>query len=273
MLRNPCDVEKLCGPQIKSGVTTSCFNMSFIEFKNVSKSFGDQVILRHMNLALSQAETLSIIGGSGTGKSVSLKLLLGLEEPDEGEILIDGKNVNLMDEDELRTMRSQIGMVFQGSALFDSMTVEENIAYPILEHTNFGENKVREIVKEKLSLVDLDGIQDMYPGNLSGGMRKRVGLARAIALNPKVILYDEPTAGLDPANTNRIDELIKNFHDHLKVTSIVVTHHMSSAFKISDRIALLHDKKIEFMGSVNEVRSSQNQIVQNFIQGKIGNAE
>lgn len=245
--------------------------MPIIEFKDVHKSFGKKVILKGMNLSVEQGETLTIIGGSGTGKSVTLKLLLGLLAPDEGAIFFKGQNINEMEEAALIEMRSQIGMLFQGAALFDSLTVGENVAYPVREHhKDYSDEKVTAIIHEKLELVGLSGSQDSYPADLSGGMRKRVGLARAIATNAEVILYDEPTTGLDPANTNRISELIRQLQDVLKVTSVVVTHDMGSAFKISDRLALLHDGQIEFVGTVSEAKNSDNPIVQNFIRGEIG---
>ncbi|MBI4412715.1 MAG: ABC transporter ATP-binding protein [Deltaproteobacteria bacterium] len=244
--------------------------MSLIEFKNVSKAFGENQVLIGMNLAIEQGETITIIGGSGTGKSVTLKLLLGVIKPDEGDILFKGESVVEMTGEALIEMRSHIGMLFQGAALFDSLTVEENVAYPILEHYKYADEKVRRIVREKLTVVGLDDTEDMYPADLSGGMKKRVGLARAIATNPEVILYDEPTTGLDPANTNRIAELILKLQKELKVTSVVVTHDMATAFKISNRLALLHNKKIEFVGTVDEVKRSRNPVVQNFIEGEIG---
>lgn len=244
--------------------------MPLIEFKNVSKSFGDKQIINHLNLSIEKGETLTIIGGSGSGKSVTLKLLLKLLLPDEGEILFKNKNIDEVTESELREIQAEIGMLFQGAALFDSLTVEENVAYPIREHYEYSDGEIKKIVQEKLNLVGLEGTQEMYPADLSGGMKKRVGLARAIATNPEVILYDEPTTGLDPANTNRIDELILQLQKLLHVTSVVVTHDMKSAFTISNRIALLHNKQIEFVGTVNEVQKSINPIVQNFVQGEIG---
>jgi len=245
--------------------------MSIIEFKNVSKAFGDHEVIKGMNLSIEEGETITIIGGSGSGKSVTLKLLLGLIAVDEGQIFFRGKDVVIMTEDELVAMRAKIGMLFQGAALFDSLTVFENVAYPLIEHFDHSEEELKRIVGEKLELVGLPGTEAMYPADLSGGMKKRVGLARAIATNPEVILYDEPTTGLDPANTNRIDELILNLQKVLKVTSIVVTHDMASAYKISNRLALLHEKKIEFVGTVNQTKGSANPIVQNFIKGEIGN--
>lgn len=244
--------------------------MSLIDFKNVSKAFDDHKVLQGLNLSIEKGETLTIIGGSGSGKSVTLKLLLGLIDPDEGEILFKGVNVADMIGSELIHMRSQIGMLFQGSALFDSLTVAENVAYPLVEHHSYSEEEIEGIVSIKLGLVGLEGSQDIFPADLSGGMKKRVGLARAIATDPEVILYDEPTTGLDPANTNRINELILHLQSVLKVTSVVVTHDMDSAFKISNRLALLHNRKIEFVGTVKEIRSSGNAVVRAFINGEIG---
>lgn len=244
--------------------------LSLIEFKKVSKSFGDNHVLGKMDLCIEKGETITIIGGSGSGKSVTLKLLLGILDPDEGDIFFKGENVINMEETELIKMRSQIGMLFQGAALFDSISVLENVAYPILEHHTQPPEKIEQVVGEKLKLVGLGGAEGIYPADLSGGMKKRVGLARAIATDPDVILYDEPTTGLDPANTNRINEMILHLQNVLKVTSIVVTHDMESAFKVSNRLALLHNRKIEFVGTVNEVKNSKNPVVQNFIKGEIG---
>ena len=244
--------------------------MSLIEFKNVYKSFGEKEILSGMDLLIEQGETITIIGGSGTGKSVTLRLLLGLMPPSSGAIFFKGKNVSEMKDDELIAMRSKIGMLFQGAALFDSLTVFENVAYPIREHFKYPESEIEKRVLEKLNLVGLENVEDMYPADLSGGMKKRVGLARAIATNPEVVLYDEPTTGLDPTNTHRIGHLICELQKVLHVTSIVVTHDMDSAFAVSNRIALLYNKKIEFVGKTDEVKKSQNEIVKNFIEGKIG---
>jgi len=244
--------------------------MSLIEFRNISKSFGDHQVLSGLNLAVKQGETLTIIGGSGSGKSVTLKLLLGLLDADDGGIFFRGANIVDMTREGVVQMRSRIGMLFQGGALFDSLTVFENVAYPLVEHHSHSPEELERIVREKLDLVGLSGTEPMYPADLSGGMKKRVGLARAIAINPDVVLYDEPTTGLDPANTNRINELILRLQEVLKVTSLVVTHDMASAFKVSNRLALLHNRKIEFCGTVDEVKRSTNPVVKNFIHGEIG---
>ncbi len=241
-----------------------------IRFENICKSFGNTEVFKGLTLEVYKGETLTIIGGSGTGKSVLLKLLLGVMPPDSGKIFFAGKNVCEMDPEDLIVMRRRIGMLFQGAALFDSLTVGENVSYPLREHFDYSEEKIASIVKDKLSVVSLPGIEKMMPADLSGGMKKRVGLARALSTNPEVILYDEPTTGLDPTNTNRINELVIGLQKKFQVTSIVVTHDMGSAFKISDRLALIYDKKIEFVGSKEEVKNSQNQLVRKFIQGEIG---
>lgn len=242
-----------------------------IEFKNVSKSFGEKVVLEDISFQVHKGETFCLIGGSGAGKSITLKLLLGLEFYDAGEIFYKTECVGEMDHAQLRKMRYEMGMLFQGSALFDSMTVAENIAYPVFEQKKIREEeKIHEIVKEKLKLVSLHDIENFLPADLSGGMKKRVGLARALATDPEVILYDEPTAGLDPTNVNRIDSLIEGLQKKLGVTSIVVTHHMPSVFKIADRVALLYDKKIQFEGSARELLQSKNPFVHKFIEGTIG---
>lgn len=242
----------------------------FIEFKNIDKSFGDNVVYKDLNLKIFRGETLTIMGGSGTGKSVLIKMLLRLLEPDSGEIIFDGENILKLDRQGMQRVRRRVGMLFQGAALFDSLTVFENIAYPLREHYDYSESKLREIVGDKLERVGLPGIEEMMPADLSGGMKKRVGLARAIATDAEVILYDEPTTGLDPTNTNRIDHLIRQLQEKLKVTSIVVTHDMGSAFRVSDRLALVYNKKIEYVGTKEEIRNSDNPIVTRFIGGQIG---
>jgi phospholipid/cholesterol/gamma-HCH transport system ATP-binding protein len=245
-----------------------------VEFKGVCKSFGDNEVLRDASLAISYGETITIIGGSGMGKSVFLKLLLGVLRPEAGGIFFHGMDIGDMSERELSKMRRKIGMLFQGSALFDSLTVKENVAYPLREHFRYKkEDEISRVVSEKLKMVGLTGIEDMMPADLSGGMKKRVGLARAIATNPDVILYDEPTTGLDPANTKRICRLIREMQQKLKVTSIVVTHDMEAAFSITDRLAMLYDKKFGFIGTKEEAKSSPLPFVQNFIRGEMQTAD
>jgi len=244
-----------------------------VKWDEVFKSFGKHEVLKGLTLSVFEGETLTIIGGSGSGKSVMLKLLLGLISPDLGRVLFDGMDITKMRMRELIGVRRQIGMLFQGGALFDSLTVGENVAYPLkeqLEKKGYSEDKIREIVVKKLALVGLEDVVDKYPSDLSGGMKKRVALARAIAADPRLVLYDEPTTGLDPANTRRINHLIRDIQRECKVTSIVVTHDMESAFFVSDRIAMLYNKKIEFVGTPDEVMKSDNKIVKNFVNGYIG---
>ena len=247
--------------------------MAIIEFNKVCKSFGNNQVLDNADLSIEKGETITIIGGSGKGKTVFLKLLLGVLKSNSGKILFNGKDVGEMDERGLVDMRKKIGMLFQGAALFDSLTVADNVAYPIRQHFDYDEFKIREIVKKKLSLVGLPGIEDMMPADLSGGMKKRVGLARAIATDPDVILYDEPTTGLDPANTRRICNLILELQRKLFVTSIVVTHDLESAFRITDRIALIHERRFSFVGSKEDARQTQDPVVKHFIAGELETAD
>ena len=240
---------------------------SAIEFRQVHKTFNHTPVLVGMDLAIRPAETVTIIGGSGTGKSVTLKLIVGLLKPESGQVLIEGEDIAPWTEDQLLKVRKRIGMVFQSSALFDSLSVAENIAYPLREHTTMSEHEIRERIRETLSLVGLEGAEEKDPSALSGGMRKRVALARAIVLVPRVILYDEPTTGLDPTNTKHINELIVDMAEKLGVTSVVVTHDMRSAFKISDRIALLYKGKIAVAGTPQEIERSDLPLVREFISG------
>jgi len=245
--------------------------MDFIEFQHVQKAFDSNVVYTDLCLQIHKGETITIIGGSGTGKSVMLKLLLGLIDTDSGNIFFDDQDVTQMNRETLIKTRGRFGMLFQGGALFDSMTVYENVAYPLREHfPDYDEDKVAKIVQEKLEVIGLPEVAEIMPADLSGGMKKRVALARAIATDPEVILYDEPTTGLDPTNTNRINELIISLQKRFDVTSIVVTHDMASAFKVSDRLALLYNKKIEFVGTKEEIDGSTNEVVRKFIHGEIG---
>jgi phospholipid/cholesterol/gamma-HCH transport system ATP-binding protein len=239
-----------------------------IEFRQIYRSFNHVPVLAGMDLAIEPGETMTIIGGSGIGKSVTLKLIVGLLKPDAGQIFIEGEDIVPLTEDQLTRIRKKIGMVFQGSALFDSLSVAENIAYPLREHTAMSEHQIRERIMETLQLVGLDGTADKEPADLSGGMRKRVALARAIALAPKIILYDEPTTGLDPANTEKINELIMDMERKLNVTSVVVTHDMQSAFKISDRIGLLDNGKITVVGTPREIEQTNLPLIRRFITGR-----
>ncbi len=239
-----------------------------IELRGVSKSFNAKKVHDGITLSIKRGETITVLGGSGSGKSVLLKEITGLIKPDEGEILIEGEDIVPMDEEELIPIRKKIGMLFQGAALFDSLTVAENIAYPLREHLNYTEEEIKEVVVKNLSLVGLPGVEDKYPSDLSGGMKKRVGLARAIAVEPKVILYDEPTTGLDPPNITRINLLIRDMQRILGVTSIVITHDVKSAFAVSDRMAFLYGKKITFVGSVQETKNTTFGPLKDFIEGK-----
>ena len=210
-----------------------------IKLINVTKIFGLKVALRSINLEIADGETLAIIGGSGSGKSTLLRLMIGLIQPTSGQIWIGNDEISHMSEKELMRVRLRMGMVFQYSALFDSMTVGENVAFGLVEHTNYSRDKINDIVREKLKQVGLEGVENRMPNELSGGMKKRVSLARAIAFEPEIIFYDEPSSGLDPVMTNKIDELIISTQRALNVTSIVVTHDMVSACRIADRIAMV----------------------------------
>jgi phospholipid/cholesterol/gamma-HCH transport system ATP-binding protein len=240
-----------------------------IIFQDVHKAFGSKVVYAGLNLEVNPGETLTIIGGSGVGKSVLLKLLIGLLSTDAGAILFKGKDVTKMSERQRGKVRSQIAMLFQGAALFDSISVGENVAYGLREHCRdeMNEQEIRNRVAWALSLVGLPGIEPMRPSDLSGGMKKRVGLARAVAVRPEVVLYDEPTTGLDPINTTRINHMITGLKHVLGITSIVVTHDMTSAYKVSDRIAMVHRGRIIATGTPGQIERSRNQNVQDFIQG------
>lgn len=239
-----------------------------IEINNLKKSFGDHKVLKGINLNIEKGKTTAVIGPSGCGKSVLLKLIIGLLKPDEGEILIDGVDIIKFTEKELYKIRDKFGFLFQGSALFDSMTVAENIGLGLSENKNMPQSQIDEIVSEKLELVDLQGTQNLKPAALSGGMKKRVGLARALAVNPEFILYDEPTTGLDPITSDSIDNLIYSLSKNpkLNVTSIVVTHDIFSVFKIADTIAMIDDGVIHFEGTPDEIRTTSDPTVQEFLE-------
>jgi phospholipid/cholesterol/gamma-HCH transport system ATP-binding protein len=241
-----------------------------IQFRHVRKAFGDKVVFRDLNLDVYPGETITVMGGSGVGKSVLLKMLIRLLEPDAGSIRFHGREVTTMRDAELRRTRQHIAMLFQGGALFDSLSVGDNVAYALREHffREMTKDEITERVRWALSLVDLPGTEAMRPADLSGGMKKRVGLARAIALRPEVLLYDEPTTGLDPINTTRINHMINGLRRALAVTSIVVTHDMQSAFAVSDRMALLHRGEVVAQGTPDEIRRASDARVSDFIQGQ-----
>ena len=240
-----------------------------IEIKNVYKSFNNHPVLNDITLSVQEGEIISLLGASGTGKSVLLKELIGLIKPDKGDIFVMGKNVAQMNEDALIKLRVHVGMLFQGAALFDSLTVFENIAYPLREHLHLSEAEIRSRVSEKLQLVGLKGIEAKMPDELSGGMKKRVGLARAIATDPEIILYDEPTTGLDPITAQRINDLIMELQKKLGITTIVVTHDLHCVKTVSDRIAMLHEGKIIVVGTWQEIASCPLKEVKDFISGNI----
>jgi len=241
-----------------------------IRFKGVRKAFGPKVIYSGLELSIIKGEVLTICGGSGVGKSVMLKMLIGLIKADRGSIMFDGKEVTTMKEDDLAVVRQRIAMLFQSAALFDSLTVRDNVGYGLDEHfrNKMTPDERNERVAWALGLVGLPGTEDMAPSDLSGGMRKRVGLARAIAVRPEVLLYDEPTTGLDPINTARVNHLIRGLQQKLKITSIVVTHDMKSAFEISDHLAMVRTGRIIAYGTVQEFQASKDQRVSDFIEGK-----
>ncbi len=240
----------------------------FISLRGVHKSFGDLRVLQGVDLDISRGESLVVIGSSGTGKSVLIKHIIGLLHPDSGDVLVDGKSVPGLNRKELGKMRTRMGMLFQYAALFDSMSVAENVAFPLRQHTSWKASEIRDRVTEVLGWVGLQGIEDKSPAELSGGMKKRVGLARAIALGPEIILYDEPTTGLDPILADQINDLILDLGERLHVTSVIITHDMVSAYKIADRIAMLYRGKIEQVGTPDEIRSSESAVIQQFINGR-----
>ena len=237
-----------------------------IKIVNVTKKFGTKVALNNINLEIADGETLAIIGGSGSGKSTLLRLMIGLIQPTTGEIWIGDDEISRLNEKEMMRVRLRMGMVFQYSALFDSMTVGDNVAFGLVEHTNYDKEKIQSIVREKLHQVGLDGVENRMPNELSGGMKKRVSLARAIAFGPEIIFYDEPSSGLDPITTNRIDELIIETQRALKVTSIVVTHDMVSACRIANRIAMVYNGDLIAVDTPDNFKKIQDPRVKEFFR-------
>ena len=244
-----------------------------IAVRGLKKRIGTQEILRGVDISVATGETLVIIGRSGGGKSVLLKNLIGLMQPNEGEIWIDGQNIIGLGERQLASIRRKVGILFQGGALFDSMTVEENIAFPLHEAGERNQRVISQKIAEMLEVIELEGQQKKMPVNLSGGMKKRVGLARAIINRPSCILYDEPTAGLDPVVSDSINRLIRRLQERYHITSVVVTHDMKSAFHVGDHIAYLHEGRIYFYGSPAEIQASPDPLIQDFLLGRASRAD
>lgn len=239
-----------------------------ISLRQLNITFGTHTVLDNIDLDVYKGETLAVLGPSGTGKSTVLRSMIGLLEPNGGQIFIQGEDVSGLDEDGWNRLRMKMGMVFQYSALFDFLTVGENVAFGLRQHTDKSDEEIQGIVTQMLDLVGLPGTQDLYPAELSGGMKKRVGLARAIAVNPEIVLYDEPTAGLDPIMSRNISRLIKKTQEQMHVTSVLVTHDMQSAFYAADRVAMLYEGHIVAIGTAEEMKNSTNPIVKAFIEGR-----
>ena len=247
--------------------------MPLIELRDVSKRFGRLIVLKDLTLNIEEGQSIVIIGASGSGKSVMLKHIVGLLRPDKGEVWFDGQRIDNLPERRLSEIRTNFGFLFQMGALFDSLNVEDNVAFPLVEHTKKEPEEIARIVDDKLRMIGLPDVGKKMPGELSGGQKKRVALARAIALGPRVICYDEPTTGLDPIRSDVINELILKLQRELKVTSIVVTHDMASAFKVGDRIVMLHEGNLIFDGTPEEVRATEHPIVKRFVLGEADETE
>jgi len=238
-----------------------------IRIVDLKKDFDDLEVLKGVNLTINRGETVVVLGRSGCGKSVLLRHIIGLMMPDSGKVFVDGLDVTELEEKQLYELRKRFGMLFQGAALFDSLSVLENVGLGLREHTDLSNEEIRKIACDKLEMVGLGRLDDKKPAELSGGMKKRVGLARAIAMDPPVVLYDEPTTGLDPIMADVINGLIRDLQKRLGITSIAVTHDIKSAYKIGDRLALLYDGKIVFEGTPEETRSTSDELVRQFIEG------
>lgn len=238
-----------------------------IKLVDVHKRFGDLVVFDGLHLDIPTGKITSVLGRSGGGKSVLLKHIIGLLKPDQGQVLVDGRDIVVMSERELNEVRRRFGMLFQEAALFDSMTVGENVAFPLREHTDMSEEEIRARVRQKLADVGLAGIEEKMPSELSGGMKKRVGLARAIALDPEIILFDEPTTGLDPITSSVINHLIADTQKRLGATCVIISHDIETVFSISDKVAMLYEGRVEAEGSPEEMRQSDNPVVRQFISG------
>ena len=237
---------------------------SIIEFRNVHKAFGHQKVLDDVSLTIPRGKTTVIIGPSGTGKSVTIKLLVGLMKPDQGEIYVSGREITRLKERDLYEVRKKFGMLFQDGALFDSMTVGENIAFPLKQHTKKSDREIKEIVAMRLAQVGLPGVEYKFPGELSGGMRKRVGIARALVLEPEIVLFDEPNSGLDPVMSDAIDKLILKLQHELGMTFVVISHDLDGTFQIADRIAMLYKARCIAEATKDEVKHSDNPILRQF---------
>lgn len=242
---------------------------TLIRVKDVYKSFGQNHVLRGLSLEVKCGESMVVIGGSGTGKSVLIKCVIGLLHHDRGEIYVDGQEISSLSEEGWNQLRKKFGMLFQRDALFDSLSVWENVGFALRRHTKLSDAKIKDMVVEKLKLVGMQNVENLMPAELSGGMRKRVSLARAIAMEPAILLYDEPTTGLDPIMANVINDLIVTMREKLEVTSIAITHDMNSAYRIGDRIAMLYKGQIIEVGTPDEFKASRNPIVQQFIRGDV----
>jgi phospholipid/cholesterol/gamma-HCH transport system ATP-binding protein len=240
-----------------------------IELVDIHKSFRNNKVLNGLNFQIKSGETTVIIGRSGGGKSVLLKHIIGLMKPDRGQVIIDGVDITKLNDKELNKIRKKFGMLFQEAALFDSMTVKENVAFPLREHTRMNEKEISAVVAERLKSVGLTGIEEKMPAELSGGMRKRVGLARAIALKPEIVLFDEPTTGLDPVMTEAINYLIMDTQKDLNATCVVISHDIQSIFKISHKIAMLYEGEIIEYGTPDEIQASKNPVMEQFLSGSI----
>jgi phospholipid/cholesterol/gamma-HCH transport system ATP-binding protein len=240
----------------------------FISVEGLHKSFSFQRVLRGVDLSIARGESMVVIGGSGSGKSVLIKHVIGLLDPDEGQVRVEGQAVGELNRTGLSDLRRRMGMLFQYAALFDSMNVGENVAFALRQHTKMKDAEIKDRVEEVLTWVGLEGLEEKWPAELSGGMKKRVGLARAIALGPEIMLYDEPTTGLDPILADQINDLIIDLNERLHVTSISITHDMVSAYKIADRIAMLYRGKIEEIGTPEQIQGSSNPVIQQFIHGR-----
>lgn len=239
-----------------------------IELRDVHKSFGAKRVLHGFSLRIAEGDTVSLVGFSGAGKSVTLKHIVGLLEPDSGSVQVDGQEVPALPREELYELRRRVGYVFQFAALFDSMTIADNLAMGLVKQGGYTDEQINARIAESLELVELEGFEKRLPSELSGGQRKRAGLARAIAFRPKYLLYDEPTSGLDPVTTTVIDRLILKMRDELGVTSLVITHDMGSAYRVSDRVAMLYEGRVLEEGTPDQIRETRNEIVRGFVEGK-----